>query len=253
MTRTKHRVDVSPEMLSFVGEGALPLAAWPPRPFVLRFAGLGDGGAPVLAIDPPSVVEAEDAALVFVVAGEAIERLFGAVPPFGVWRMPPAMRALVQAIRDGDAPGRAADTLRLARSIELLCAVFDHLHRGALTPADEDHALSEGDARRIAAARRLIDERWHEKLTLDAIARACGVNRGKLTRGFRAMYGATVADALTERRLRGARRLLEETDLPVSVIGYRCGYLNNASFTRAFVRNVGVAPTRWRAAPGVAA
>jgi SulP family sulfate permease len=34
--------------------------------------------------------------------------------------------------------------------------------------------------------------------------------------------------------------------LPVSTIGYRCGYLNNASFTRAFSRRFGIAPTQLR-------
>ena len=59
--------------------------------------------------------------------------------------------------------------------------------------------------------------------------------------------GSTVADAITDRRLQGAHRLLLATDLPVSSIGYRCGYSNNASFTRAFSRRFGMAPTRLRA------
>lgn len=252
MERVKHQVDVSPEMLSFVGAGALPQADWPARPVAVRFAGLGTS-VPRVAIERFRREGHDDDALVLVVASDAIDRLFGAAEMHGEWHMPAALRALVLAILDPDAPGAAGDTLRLARSIELLCAVFDHLGRGALVPADLDGALSEGDAARIVAARRLIDERWGEKLTLDGIARACGLNRGKLTRGFRSLYACTVADALTERRLAGARRMLEATDLPVSTIGYRCGYLSNASFTRAFARHVGVAPTRWRAARGVAA
>ena len=48
-------------------------------------------------------------------------------------------------------------------------------------------------------------------------------------------------------KLRGAGEMLRSTDLPVSSIGYRCGYLNNASFTRAFSRHYGVAPTQYRA------
>lgn len=40
--------------------------------------------------------------------------------------------------------------------------------------------------------------------------------------------------------------LLIETDLPVATIGYRCSYLNNAAFSRAFTRRFGVAPTALR-------
>ena len=108
-------------------------------------------------------------------------------------------------------------------------------------------ALLWNDVRSAPQARRLIDERWHEKLTLDSIARACGINRAKLTRGFRSMFATTVADAIADMRLRGAGEMLRSTDLPVSSIGYRCGYLNNASFTRAFSRHYGVAPTQYRA------
>jgi AraC family transcriptional activator of pyochelin receptor len=163
------------------------------------------------------------------------------------WHLPSELRALVLAILDCRLPGEARDTLRLAKSIELLCATFAMIGDDALIPTDGSGDLSETDARRIVAARRVIDERWHEKLTLDAIARACGINRAKLTRGFRAMFDTTVADAIADRRLGGAGEMLRATDLPVSSIGYKCGYLNNASFTRAFSRRYGVAPTLYRA------
>ncbi|MFP5455342.1 MAG: helix-turn-helix domain-containing protein, partial [Alphaproteobacteria bacterium] len=56
-----------------------------------------------------------------------------------------------------------------------------------------------------------------------------------------------VADALAEKRLECARTMLLSTDLAVASVGYRCGYLNNASFTRAFTRRFGVAPSQYRA------
>ena len=154
---------------------------------------------------------------------------------------------LAVALRDCPLPEPARATLRLAKSIELLCATFEKFANNSLIAADSAGELCERDAARLAAARRLVDERWQEKLTLDTIARACGLNRAKLTRGFRQAFGSTVADAIADRRLQGAHRLLLATDLPVSSIGYRCGYSNNASFTRAFSRRYGVAPTRLRA------
>ena len=73
-----------------------------------------------------------------------------------------------------------------------------------------------------------------KKLTLSGIARECGLNRTKLARAFREVYHCSISEALAERRLAEARRQLLSTDLPVGVIGYRTGYSNNASFTRAF-------------------
>jgi AraC family transcriptional activator of pyochelin receptor len=112
--------------------------------------------------------------------------------------------------------------------------------------ADGNGALSEGDAQRILSARRMIDEHWHEKLTIDMIGRACGLNRAKLTKGFRAIFDCSIGDAIVERRLSNARHMLLVTDLPIASIGYRCGYHNNASFTRAFSKKFGMVPTRLR-------
>jgi AraC family transcriptional activator of pyochelin receptor len=96
------------------------------------------------------------------------------------------------------------------------------------------------------AARQIIEDRAAEKLTLDYIARSCGLNRSKLTRGFKALFDCTVAEAIAERRLETARRMLLSTDLPVSSIGYVAGYQNNASFTRAFGRRFGRTPSDLR-------
>src|SRR3546814_622169 len=60
------------------------------------------------------------------------------------------------------------------------------------------------------------------------------------------MYKCAVAEAVSERRLSHARTLLSLSDLPVSSIGYRCGYQSNASFTRAFARRFGMTPTDMR-------
>lgn len=240
----KARIDVSPEMVAFVGAGAAP--ADRPAGAVVGFAYRFASGAFTFRPDWDAD-EVADADIAFVVTTDACRRIFGDVPrePAG-WHMPVDMRAIALAIRDVRVVGNAATALRIAKCLELLCVTFEKLGDGTLIPADGAGALSAAEAQRIAEARRLIDERWNEKLTLDSISRACGLNRAKLTRGFRSMFAMSVADAITDRRLGGARDLLLATDLPVSSIGYRCGYLNNASFTRAFSRRYGQAPTQFR-------
>lgn len=242
----KTRIDVSAEMLAYVGEGAIPDVDWPAGAIGLSYR-LAEGTF-ALHRNPRGMADLADADLVFVVAAEACERIFGGIPAEPAnWHLPSDMRVIALAIHDPQLPGSAHSTFRLAKSIELLCATFASYADASLVPVDGDGALSASEAQRIVAASRMIDERWHEKLTLDAIARTCGLNRAKLTRGFRAMFDCSVSDAITERRLGGARQMLLVTDLPVSSIGYRCGYLNNASFTRAFSRRFGVAPTQLRA------
>jgi AraC family transcriptional activator of pyochelin receptor len=241
--QVKQRIEVSDEMLSFVGAGSLPANGWPAEVIGLSF---DDATLSFHAL--PTAAALANGDLAFIVTTAACRRIFGIVPGVDArWHLPSELRGLVLAILDCRVPGEARNTLRLAKSIELLCATFEHFAAGSLVLADGAGDLNETDARRIVAARRLIDERWHEKLTLDSIARACGINRAKLTRGFRAMFDMTVANAIADRRLGGAGEMLRATDLPVSSIGYKCGYLNNASFTRAFSRRYGVAPTVYRA------
>jgi AraC family transcriptional activator of pyochelin receptor len=242
----KSVIPVPPDMTIFLGEGSVDASQAPQAPSLwLGFAPDGQPGA-VLHINPDSR-GSEELGLVLLVTRRAIERLFGEdAVRTGSFHLPSELKAMLVAIQDCRLPGSARDTLRGAKAIELLCGVFERLGAGSLLPA-EGGAFTERDTQRLILARQMIEERWSEKLTLDAIARACGLNRAKLTRGFRDLFDCTIGDALSEQRLGGARQMLLATDLPVSSIGYRCGYLNNASFTRAFSRRYGVAPTQLRA------
>lgn len=239
--RMSERVDVSPEMVAFVGKGSAERIARSSGSVVLVF----QVGSSLFSVNR----ELPLCDLVLVVDEAACLRIFGFVPGSegGSWHMPNPMRAIAIALRDCPLAEPARTTLRLAKSIELLCAAFGALRENDLVPTAGVGEWSEVDTRRIIAAHRMIDERWSEKLTVEAIARACGLNRTKLNRGFRSMFDCTVGSAIAEHRLAAAREMLLATNLPVASIGYQCGYLNNASFARAFARRFGEAPSQMRA------
>lgn len=241
----KTRIEVSHEMDAFLGAGPLPPCEHPDQAVALAF----DVTGATLAFDPAvaAIRDTHDAQVVFVVRTDACRRVFGSVPDAAsAWHLPSELRSIALSILECRAECEAGATLRMAKCIELLCVSFEKLDGDHLVPADGAGELSAMEARRIADARRLIDERWNEKLTLETIARSCGINRVKLTRGFRTMFAMSVGDAIVERRLGGAREMLLSTDLPVSSIGYKCGYLNNASFSRAFSRRFGQTPSDLR-------
>lgn len=241
---TRVRVEVSDEMLTYVGQGSGE-QDWPAGWITWAFHGFGTAG-PVSVI-VGSTDDLAAAALIFAIDPDACRRMVGAVPERGRrWHLPAELRAVALAITDCDLPEPRRATLRLAKSIELMLALLAREADGALVAADEAGELREGDALRLLDARRMVDDRWREKLTLDTIARACGLNRAKLTRGFRLMFNSSVAAALAENRLSGAHRLVRETDMHIASIGYACGYNNTASFTRAFTRRFGVPPTQLR-------
>ena len=185
-----------------------------------------------------------------VVMRSALDRLFGWSPDEldgQVFFLNQPIADIANQLLDCPLEAGAATTYRLAKSIELLCEIVTALRGGSLVPNADGPSLRLADGSRLMAARKIIDEQWTEKLTLSGIARECGLNRTKLARAFREVYHCSISEALAERRLAEARRQLLSTDLPVGVIGYRTGYSNNASFTRAFGRRFGISPTDLRA------
>lgn len=249
------RIEVSPEMLSFVGNGKVTPNEWPTDPVALVFSfGSTDKPAAFRYFDTPSLrvlnAEVDEERLIFIAARAACQRLSCghiSMQDETVYHLNTDLRVIAVAIRDCDAAEAIRTPYRLAKSIELFCELMRLPETNSLIPLMTRGALSTADGQRLMIARQMIDEQWAEKLTLDGIARACGLNRAKLTRGFRAMFDCTIADAISNNRLSQAGTMLLSTDLPVSSIGYRCGYLNNASFTRAFARHFGKAPTQYRA------
>lgn len=241
-------IEVSPEMLTLWGVGGVGRHRWPSR----AVAFLVDEQFAVTFQQRPDLASVSVAGLsnriVLIVDQAACERLLASSLYFmdgQTFLVPAAVRSIALALRDCNLHPAAAHPYRLAKSIELLCEILRASAQGELVPAGGAD-FSFADRRRIAAARQLIDENWQEPLTLAHIARECGLNRSKLSRGFRALYRCSVIEALADRRLDEARRQLISTDLPVGLIGYHSGYQNNASFSRAFCRRFGVPPSDFR-------
>jgi AraC family transcriptional activator of pyochelin receptor len=249
-------IQVSAEMLALVGKGRTGAHPWPANPvaFVIDVSGLREPPTFRFLAHPDEQQLSENAdlqRLIFIVDWRACERLRGetlVLEDGRAYLLTSDLRAIALSIRDCSLPSSAATPYRLAKSIELLCEIIEADRHSTLVPVVSQLGctLASADRSRIAEAKMIIDERWNEPLTLERIARQCGINRSKLSRGFRELYGTSVADALSERRLEQARKALLATDLPIGLIGYRSGYQNNASFTRAFGRRFGVSPSELR-------
>jgi AraC family transcriptional activator of pyochelin receptor len=168
----------------------------------------------------------------------------------GDFYLPDALSALVMAAATPSITGFARALYQRAKCQELICEIIDRAGRADLVPQTSTASLSLQEMERLMAARQVIATRFDEKLTLSMIGRIAGLNRAKLTQGFREVFGQTVADCLAEHRLSKAAADLTSTSRPVSVVGYGAGYLNNASFARAFSKRFGLCPTEYRRAGG---
>jgi AraC family transcriptional regulator, transcriptional activator of pobA len=161
-------------------------------------------------------------------------------------RVPPADRpAWLTHLADLDAELRErrdgyADAARA--HLTLLLVRLGRLHPQRSAPVDVDPVL--------ATVLDVIDARYHEPISLRAVAAAVGLTPGHLTAVVRRRTGRTVQQWITERRMREARRLLADTDLAVADVARRVGHREAGYFIRRFRAEHGVTPGVWRRAGG---
>ena len=99
---------------------------------------------------------------------------------------------------------------------------------------------------RVRKSMRLMSERLGEDLELDDVARDAGLSRPHFYKLFRKQTGITPNLFLNTLRMERAIDSLTGTEKSVTDIGFDLGFSSQASFTRFFTANVGIAPTDYR-------
>jgi AraC family transcriptional regulator, transcriptional activator FtrA len=98
----------------------------------------------------------------------------------------------------------------------------------------------------LEGTRRWAAERLAEPLDVAAMSRHAGVSPRTFARRFREETGTTPLQWLLVRRVQEARRLLEETDLPIDAVAWRAGFGTAASLRDHFRRITATTPTAYR-------
>ncbi|QNH01483.1 AraC family transcriptional regulator [Pseudomonas sediminis] len=94
-------------------------------------------------------------------------------------------------------------------------------------------------------ARDYLHAHFHQNIGLDELARACGVDRFRLSRAFKASFGIAPHGYLIQLRLVRARRLLALGTSPVDVAS-DLGFADQSHLGRWFRRANGVTPGAYR-------
>jgi AraC-like DNA-binding protein len=101
-----------------------------------------------------------------------------------------------------------------------------------------DHQIG----RALALIHRNIRETW----SVDALARAVGLSRSAFVDRFTKLVGLPPIRYLTVWRLQTAKLNLRETQTPIARLARSIGYESEEAFSRAFKREFGSPPARWR-------
>jgi AraC-like DNA-binding protein len=98
----------------------------------------------------------------------------------------------------------------------------------------------------ITAALRHIHREPARQWTVETLGAKAGLSRAAFSRRFTALVGKPPLGYLTWWRMTLAARLLRDSDKPVQAIAQRTGYASEFAFAKAFKRELGVAPGRYR-------
>jgi AraC-like DNA-binding protein len=98
----------------------------------------------------------------------------------------------------------------------------------------------------IRKAIQLIDEHYHEALTLDAVASHAGISRYHFSRIFKSCTGFSFKNYLNRRRIGAAKHLIRSEGLNASEAAFRVGYSDLSYFSRIFKRLEGMPPSVFR-------
>lgn len=158
----------------------------------------------------------------------------------------PALRAAVDLMGNELRQSRAGTEAILPALIDMLLlyvlrAWLDDQSGPAMTgwaTALNDPAITIG----LHRIHRHPERPW----TVEDLAGEAGLSRAAFAKRFAAVVGHPPLTYLTWWRMTTAARLLRESDATLSTVAERCGYGSEFAFAKAFKREFGTAPGRYR-------
>lgn len=98
----------------------------------------------------------------------------------------------------------------------------------------------------IEMSKKYIRDHYMEQISLKDVAQFVHLNHSYLSELFKSKTGKNFIDYLTEVRINEAKKLLSDPTNKIYQISESVGYMDSASFTRAFKKQTGIAPVEYR-------
>ncbi|HEY4318825.1 MAG TPA: GlxA family transcriptional regulator [Herbaspirillum sp.] len=98
----------------------------------------------------------------------------------------------------------------------------------------------------VAKVLKYVTDHIGDALTIEEIADAVGVSRRTFSRAFAKHANVTPSVFVEQVRIDFARKLLEETDVPLKTVAFRCGFHNATQMRMIFSRRLSTTPKLYR-------
>jgi AraC-like DNA-binding protein len=155
----------------------------------------------------------------------------------------PAMRNLVPALIS---ELQSTHELRDAHAQTLLRSILVELKR-IVTGVAVDTETYSWSENRVHQLLTDLPSSCDQKWSLSEMARACGVQRTRLSTIVRKLTGGTPMEYLGRLRMERAKNLLRETDMKVIDIALECGFNSSQYFANTFRHATSMTPSGYRA------
>ena len=119
------------------------------------------------------------------------------------------------------------------------------MDEGGMKGASSSRAAHAGK-KLVSAAENYLALHSAEKFSLQEIANALYINGSYLLRVYKAYTGHTLLWYHSHLRCEKAKELLTESDLSISEIGEKVGFVSSAHFSHVFKKLTGTTPSAYR-------
>ncbi len=127
---------------------------------------------------------------------------------------------------------------RIDAFAKILTLMADYISAKDLMP-DEEYTVG-------TLIKNYVKDNISKKITLSDMAWHLHRSTVSLTEHFKAEFGMTIMEYVTEKRLKMAEEMLCTTDKLVKEISVSCGFSDVEYFSRCFKRRYGLTPTEYR-------
>ncbi len=179
-----------------------------------------------------------------------IEPLISALPPLMTMTLAdaPGGEWIAQSFRFGAqqmAQGDAGAATIISKMSELLFVEVVRRHLKSMSDGQTGFLAGLRDAA-VGKALALMHSRVAYEWTVDELAQAVNMSRSVFAERFAALIGQPPVRYLTTWRMQLAAHKLREGRQSIPQIAFDIGYESEASFARAFKREIGMPPATWR-------
>lgn len=108
------------------------------------------------------------------------------------------------------------------------------------------HSLSVQESERVNALFNFVKENIKAQITLKQAADRVSMSRESFCRFFKKTFNKSFFEFVNEYRINQASKMLIDTDLSISEIGYSTGYNNLSFFYRQFNKFMCMSPSKYR-------